>query len=150
MNFTKKKIKPEIIWIIDIWTYKSRTAITKYHNKELELIWYWEKRQDFLNNYKENLSWIIKNIEDSIVKAEKNWNIKIKNIVLNIPFEEVFFEVTKINYIRKDTSKKIDDEESKKELGSDIIFGDFGDADVTGEIIEKTNRLHYNLKLVYM
>jgi len=111
MNFTKKKIKPEIIWIIDIWTYKSRTAITKYHNKELELIWYWEKRQDFLNNYKENLSWIIKNIEDSIVKAEKNWNIKIKNIVLNIPFEEVFFEVTKINYIRKDTSKKIDDEE---------------------------------------
>lgn len=38
-------------------------------------------------------------------------------------------------------------EESKKELGSDIIFGDFGDADVTGEIIKKTNRLYYNLNL---
>ena len=46
MNFIKKEIKPKLIWIIDIWTYKIRVWICKIIKKDVELIWYWEKRQD--------------------------------------------------------------------------------------------------------
>ena len=50
MAFTTKKIKSKTVGIIDIWTYKIRVAITKYKNKDLELIGYWEKRS-FINEY---------------------------------------------------------------------------------------------------
>jgi hypothetical protein len=38
--------------------------------------------------------------------------MKINDIILNIPFEEIFFQTSKINYIREDSQKNID----KKEL----------------------------------
>jgi hypothetical protein len=38
--------------------------------------------------------------------------MKINDIILNIPFEEIFFQSSKINYIRENYKKDID----KKEL----------------------------------
>jgi len=111
MNFTTKKIESEIIGIIDIWTYKTRVAITKYKNKDLELIWYWEKRSLITNYNFSNIKKICDNILDWIKKAEINWNRKIEKIILNIPFRELFFESSKINYIRKNHEKKIDKNE---------------------------------------
>lgn len=108
MNFVKQEIESKIIWIIDVWTYKARVAIAKYQNKDLELIWYWEKRQDFTNNCLENFVDINNWIQDSLKKAENNWKTKIKEIIINIPFQDLFFETSKINYIRKDTNKDID------------------------------------------
>ena len=114
MSFVKKEIDPKIIWIIDIGTYKIRVAITKYKNKDLELIWYWEKRQNCEISSINDIKLISKNIKSWIKKAEKNWNIKIKKIIINIPFEEIFFENSKVNYIRKDFMKKIDLKELEK------------------------------------
>jgi len=114
MSFKKQKIEANIIWIVDVWTYKARVAITKYQNRDLELIWYWEKRQDFINNCQENLSSITEAIRDSIKKAESVWKTNINELIINIPFQELFFETSKINYIRKDTSKEIDSEELKE------------------------------------
>lgn len=111
MNFVQQKIEAKIIWIIDVWTYKARVAITQYKNRDLELIWYWEKRQDFINNCQENISWITEAIKSSIKKAEYNWNTKINEIIINIPFQELFLESSKINYIRKNIDKEIDIEE---------------------------------------
>lgn len=114
MNFIKKEIKPKIIWIIDIWTYKIRVWICKIINRDVELIWYWEKRQD--ENYLvmqeiKNLKWISENISQAIKKAEKDWNIKVENIIINIPTENLFFEFSQTNHIRKNIDININDVE---------------------------------------
>lgn len=111
MSFVKKEIDPKILWIIDIWTYKIRVAITKYKNRDLELIWYWEKRQNCDISSCNDINLISENIKDWIKKAEKDWGVKIEEIIINIPFEEIFFEPCKVNYIRKNNTNKIDKEE---------------------------------------
>ena len=111
MSFVKKEIDPKIIWIIDLWTYKIRVAITKYKNRDLELIWYWEKRQNCDIWSCNNIKLISENIQDWIIKAEKDWDIKFEEIIINIPFEKIFFEICKVNYIRKDNTKKINKDE---------------------------------------
>ena len=119
MTFSHNKITPKIIWIIDIWTYKIRVWICKFQNRELELIWYWEKRQDFKNidaiQDFTNIKLICENISLAIKKAENNCNdsikkdekIVVKNIILNIPFEEIFLESNSVNYIRKTSDDNI-------------------------------------------
>lgn len=114
MNFIQKEIKPKIIWIIDIWTYKIRVWICKIINRDVELVWYWEKRQD--ENYVimqefENLEWISENISQAIKKAEKDWDIKVEDIIINIPNPNLFFEFSKINHIRENSESPIDKEE---------------------------------------
>lgn len=111
MSFTQKKIAPKIIWIIDIWSYKIRVWICKIHNNELELIWYWEKRQnsdDIMMHEFVNLEWICENINLAIEKAETDAGIVIHDIIINIPFEEIFFETSKINHIRNNADSPID------------------------------------------
>lgn len=111
MSFTQKKIAPKIIWIIDIWSYKIRVWICKIHNNELELIWYWEKRQnsdDIMMHEFINLEWICENINLAIEKAETDAWLIIHDIIINIPFEEIFFETSKINHIRNSSDSPID------------------------------------------
>lgn len=114
MNFIKKEIKPKIIWIVDIWTYKIRVWICKIINRDVELIWYWEKRQD--ENYIimqefQDLEWISENISQALHKAEIDWNTKVEDIIINLPTPNLFFEFSKINHIRENTTNKIDSEE---------------------------------------
>lgn len=117
MNFIKKEIKPQIIWIIDIWTYKIRVWICKIINRDVELIWYWEKRQD--ENYVvmqeiQNLEWVSENILQALKKAENDWNIEVEDIIINIPSPNLFFEFSKINYLREDTNTPINQKELYK------------------------------------
>ncbi len=114
MNFVKKEIKPKIVWIIDIWTYKIRVWICKILNRDIELVWYGEKRQD--ENYVimqeiQNLEWISESIQQAIKKAEKDWDIEVDDIIINIPTESLFFESSKINHIRENQEKEIDENE---------------------------------------
>jgi len=114
MNFIKKEIKPKIIWIIDIWTYKIRVWICKIINRDVELIWYWEKRQD--ENYIimqefQDLEWISENISQALHKAEIDWNIIVDDIIINLPTPHLFFEFSKINHIRENSEIKVDDKE---------------------------------------
>ena len=114
MNFVKKEIKPKIIWIIDIWTYKIRVWICKIINRDVELIWYWEKRQD--ENYIimqefQDLEWISENIVQALEKAENDWNIKVDDVIINLPTENLFFEFSKINHIRQKTDSAVNDKE---------------------------------------
>lgn len=111
MSFKKKKIMAKKVGIIDIWAYKIRVAITKYKNKDMELLWYWEKRSwfnqwdynqhDINETSKDTLRKLGDDINESIEKAKEEWAWEIDDIILNIPFQEVFFESSKINYIRK-------------------------------------------------
>lgn len=116
MNFKKIELTPKIIWIIDIGTYKIKVSITKYHNKNLELIWYWEKRQDNNTYLQNNVKLLCENITEAIKKAEQDWNTVIEEIIINFPFWDIFFETAKINHIRKNTENEID----KEELGQII------------------------------
>ncbi len=114
MPFTQKKIAPKIIWIIDIWSYKIRVWICKIFNNELNLIWYWEKRQntdDIVMHEFVNLEWICENINAAIDKAENDSGTKIHDIIINIPFEEIFFETSKINHIRSNPKVEITKQE---------------------------------------
>ncbi|QFR38779.1 hypothetical protein A9Q91_00910 [Candidatus Gracilibacteria bacterium 28_42_T64] len=115
MTFTKKKIPSKIIGIVDIGTYKIRVGICKLKNKELELIGYGEKRQDtddiILQEYV-NIEGICANINKAIEKAEQDSHTQVEDIIINIPFDELFFEHSKINYIRENSEIEID----KKEL----------------------------------
>ncbi|MDA7494866.1 hypothetical protein N8455_00835, partial [Candidatus Gracilibacteria bacterium] len=114
MSFTQKKLAPKIIGIIDIGTYKIRVGICKFHNNELDLVGYGEKRQnsdDITMHEFTNLEGVCKNIEDAIHKAELDAGIKIHDIIINIPFEEIFFETSKINHIRQKTDIEINKQE---------------------------------------
>ncbi|MFK7779698.1 MAG: hypothetical protein QM490_00995 [Candidatus Gracilibacteria bacterium] len=114
MNFIKKEIKPKIIGIIDIGTYKIRVGICEIINRDVELIGYGEKRQDedyvVMQEFK-NLGGISENISQALEKAERDGNIKVNDIIINIPTPNLFFEFSKINHIREDTNNPINDVE---------------------------------------
>lgn len=115
MSFTTKKIESKIIGIIDIGSYKIRVAITKYKNKDLELIWYGEKRS-FITEYNSvsesiDTKQIYEHIDDAIKKAETDAGVKVDEVIINIPFQELFFESSQINYIRKNKENIIDTNE---------------------------------------
>ena len=119
MNFTKKEIKSEKVAIIDIWSYKIRAWICKLKNKKIELVWYWEKRQnseDIVLWEFVWLQWICENLKLAIKKAEQTAWIKVKNIIINFPFGEVFFSAKNINYRRWLPQNSID----KKEINEII------------------------------
>ena len=106
----------KIIGIIDIWSHKIKVWICEILDNTSTLIWYWEKRQDseysFLWEYK-NIEWICENIQEAISKAEIDSNNKIEDIIINFPFEEVFFCHKKLNHNRKIWDLFIDDRESE-------------------------------------
>ena len=119
MNFQKTEIKSQKVAIIDIWSYKIRVAVCKIKNCDIELIGYWEKRQDVSHTLSweiVNLEWVCDDIKIAIEKAEKDAGFDAQDIIIAPPFSEVYFSAKKINYIRSFPERDID----KKEL-SEII-----------------------------
>lgn len=113
-HFTTKKISWELVWIIDVWSYKIRVAICEYHSNSINVLTFSEKRQsstDIVNNKIKNLEWICENIELAIKKAEKEAWVKLENIIINPLFSDTFFYSKKISYNRKDSDKKINETE---------------------------------------
>ena len=107
MNFKRNEITAQYIWIIDIWTYKIRVWICKILNRNVELIWYWEKRQD-INDIDlleiKNLESVCQNIKQAIEKAQNDAKIKIEDFMINVISPNLFFESSKINYVRENDS----------------------------------------------
>ena len=111
MNFDVKQIEPKFVWIIDIWTYKIRVGICKVFNRNVELIWYWEKRQDLddisLQEIK-NKENVCENVRQALEKAEIDAKIKVKEVMISIPTLNIFFETSTANYIKQEPEKSID------------------------------------------
>lgn len=119
MNFDVKKIEPKYIWMIDIWTYKIRVGICKVFNRNVELIGYWEKRQDLNDIYLQeikNIENVCENIKQAVEKAEIDAKMKIKEFMINIPTSNIFFESSSINYIKQEPEKEIDEDSMYKIL----------------------------------
>lgn len=114
MNFKRNEIPAKYIWIIDIWTYKIRVWICKILNRNVELIWYWEKRQD-INDIDlleiKNLENVCKNINQAIEKAQNDAKIKIDDFMINVISPNLFFESSRINFLR-DKDLEIDEKEA--------------------------------------
>lgn len=114
MNFKRNEIPAKYIWIIDIWTYKIRVWICKILNRNVELIWYWEKRQD-INDIDlleiKNLENVCKNINQAIEKAQNDAKIKIDDFMINVISPNLFFESSRINFLR-DKDTEIDEKEA--------------------------------------
>lgn len=127
MNFDRKKIEPKYVWVIDIWTYKIRVWICKILNRNVELVWYWEKRQDlddiFLQEIK-NIENVCENIKIAVEKAEIDAKMKVKEFMVNIPTSNIFFESSVTNYIKKEPEKEIN-EESMYNILKDIELNIF-------------------------
>lgn len=116
-NFKIKKISSKIIAIVDIWSYKIKVWICEYKNDKINLLWFSEKRQssdDIINNEIINLEWVCENIELAIIKAEKEANKKVSEIVINPVFSETIFYTKNISHVRKDSLKLIDEPELEK------------------------------------
>ena len=119
MNFDVKKIEPKYVWMIDIWTYKIRVGICKVFNRNVELIGYWEKRQDLNDIYLQeikNIENVCINIKEAVEKAEIDAKMKIKEFMVNIPTSNIFFESSTINYVKQEPDKEINDESMYKIL----------------------------------
>lgn len=114
MNFKRNEIPAKYIWIIDIWTYKIRVWICKILNRNVELIWYWEKRQD-INDIDlleiKNLENVCKNINQAIEKAQNDAKIKIDDFMINVISPNLFFESSRINFLR-DKDSPINEKEA--------------------------------------
>jgi len=114
VNFKRNEIPAKYIWIIDIWTYKIRVWICKILNRNVELIWYWEKRQD-INDIDlleiKNLENVCKNINQAIEKAQNDAKIKIDDFMINVISPNLFFESSRINFLR-DKDSPINEKEA--------------------------------------
>ena len=137
MSFNIKEIKSEIIWIIDIWTYKIRVWICEFKNWELELIWYWEKRQD-INAWIKDPHELSNTIKSAIYKAEKKAWLKTNDIIINVSFKETYFNYSKFNYPRKTNEEIIWKTELEK------IIWDIEETCIKSSIKKINNKYSYN------
>ena len=103
----------------NIWTYKIRVGICKVFNRNVELIWYGEKRQDLNDIYLQeikNIENVCENIKQAVEKAEIDAKMKVQEFMVNIPTSNIFFESSTVNYIKQEPEKEIDDESMYKIL----------------------------------
>ncbi len=114
--FTTNKLSTsEIISIINVWSYKVRTVICSFSFERVKILGYWEKRQsrlDIINNEINNIAWVTQTIGQSILKAEREAWITVKNIIINPFLSNSFFSLKKIHIKQKDNEKEI----TKKDL----------------------------------
>ncbi|MCH2188212.1 hypothetical protein MK079_00080 [Candidatus Gracilibacteria bacterium] len=114
MSFITKKIPSQVIAIADIGSYKIRVGICEFHGQELTLIGYGEKKQnigDMSGQDIHSLPGVANTFCEAIKKAEKNAHTQIQNIVMNIPFDELFSAYETVEYTRKDNTFPIDQNE---------------------------------------
>ncbi len=110
MAFTTQKIEPSYIGIVDIWTYKIRVGICKIFNRDVELIGYGEKRQDTDDIRLQeihNLNNVCENIKIAIEKAEIDAKRKIRDIMINIPTSNLFFESSSYTFHRENQTESL-------------------------------------------
>lgn len=111
MTFNTQEITPEYIGIIDIGTSKIRVWVCAIKNREIDLLWYGEKRQDrndIVMQEIHNIAWVCENIELALNRAQQDAEVEVEKLFINLPSSEIFMESSQINFIRK-TSQPIND-----------------------------------------
>lgn len=111
MWFIEKIIPGKKVLIIDVWTYKVKIALCDFKNQEVEILSYWEKRQEESNIvWCEiwNIEWISDTIESLLSFVLKWQDYNPKDIIINIPTSTLVSSTNKIIYSRAKKDEKID------------------------------------------
>ncbi len=169
-QFKKKKISKDIVWIIDVWSYKIRVAICEYKRWSIKVLAFSEKRQssdDIINNEIVNLEWVCDNIDLAIKKAEKEAWYKVENIVLNSVFSEIFFYSNKNSFHRQHDLKiiseielenifsKIEENYLYKLEDLELIISNISEIKLDSKVVETPLKetwkdLHFNMLNVFI
>lgn len=110
MTFISKLIPSKKVIIIDVWTYKVKTALCEYKNNEVFVLNYAEKKQeasDIISGEIANIEWISNTIEVCLDKLLKDLNVNPKDIIINIPSFSVISSWKNINYSRDKKDENI-------------------------------------------
>lgn len=148
MSFIKKLIPSKKIIIIDVWTYKIKTALLEYKNNEIRLLSFAEKKQEnshIIWSEIANIEWVSESIEIAINKLLKWHNINPNDIIINIPTSSIIWSKKDIFYIRT----KPDEVITLKELDYIIWKAERESLDEAKiEIKNKTGYSEVDMKLI--
>lgn len=148
MSFIHKLIPSKKVLIIDVGTYKVKTALCEYKNNEVHLLWYAEKRQDnahIIGSEIASIEWVSESIEVATHKLLKKHNINPHDMIINIPTSSIISSKKDITYSRTAPNENI----TLNEL--DFIIGKAEReslADAKNEIKNKTGYSEVDMKLI--
>lgn len=148
MSFIKKLIPSKKILIIDVGTYKVKTALCEYKNNEVHLLWYAEKRQDnahIIGSEIASIEWVSESIEVATHKLLKKHNINPHDIIINIPTSSIISSKKDITYSRTAPNENI----TLNELDYIIAKAERESlAEAKNEIQHKTGYSEVDMKLI--
>ena len=141
-------IPPKRVILIDIWSYKVKTALCEYLNWEIKILKTSCKRQDptdIISWEIANIVWVSNTIEKAIFQLLDWLKINPKDIIINIPTLNIISSNDKINYSRVDKYTQID----MQELDTIVSKAELQALNkARKEIIEKTWYIDVDLKLI--
>lgn len=120
MSFINKIIPSKKVILIDVWTYKVKTALCEYKNHEITVVSYAEKRQensDIIWSEIANIEWVSDTIEKTLDRLLKDSKLNPNDIIINIPTSTIVSSWKTLNYSRESFEENI----SVQEL--DFIIG---------------------------
>lgn len=104
MFFSIKKLAPtQKYGVIDIWTYKIKVAIIEIIWKEINVLWYAEKRQeecDIVQSEISNIEGICNSIDIALKKACKEAWSEVEKLIINLATSTVIPEINTVSYKR--------------------------------------------------
>lgn len=114
MSFINKIIPSKKIILIDVWTYKVKTALCEYKNHEITVVSYAEKRQensDIIWSEIANIEWVSDTIEKTLDRLLKDSKLNPNDIIINIPTSTIISSWKTLNYTRENFDENITIEE---------------------------------------
>lgn len=110
MSFIKRFIPSKKVIIIDVWTYKIRTALIEYKNNEIKLLSFAEKKQEkshIIWSEIASIEWVSESIEVAINKLLKWHNVNPNDIIINTPTSSIIWTKKDIYYTRTSPDEPI-------------------------------------------
>jgi cell division protein FtsA len=114
MSFINKIIPSKKIILIDVWTYKVKTALCEYKNNEITVVSYAEKRQensDIIWSEIANIEWVSDTVEKTLDRLLKDSKLNPNDIIINIPTSTIISSWKTLNYTRENFDENITIEE---------------------------------------
>ncbi len=114
MSFISKIIPSKKVILVDVGTYKVKLALCEYKNNEINILEYWEKKQeasDIIGSEIANIEWVSNTIALALDKLLKEKNINPNDIIINIPTSTIISSGKNLSYTRTAADENISIEE---------------------------------------
>lgn len=114
MSFISKIIPSKKVILVDVGTYKVKIALCEYKNNEINILEYWEKKQeasDIIGSEIANIEWVSNTIALALDKLLREKNINPHDIIINIPTSTIISSGKNLSYVRSAADENISIEE---------------------------------------